>query len=83
MCAAGDATGLGVRYRPVEYFNPMEYSGDVGPFRKPTTFNFEREFRIAAYPGSAHPIQLNVGDLADITTPIFSLADINNSLSIG
>jgi hypothetical protein len=61
----------------VEYFNPDIYSGEVGPFRKPNSFEYQREFRVIITPGTVEPVKLKVRSLKDITTPIYSLADIN------
>jgi hypothetical protein len=61
----------------VEYFNPDTYSGEVGPFRKPSSFEYQQEFRIIITPGTVEPVKLKVGNLKDITTTIYSLADIN------
>jgi hypothetical protein len=41
--------------RLVEYFDPEEYSGEVGRFRKRSTFAYQSEFRIAVDPGSVAP----------------------------
>ena len=76
--AAIKSAGLGGESDLVEYYNAEKHSGDVGPFRKPSIFDYQREYRIAVYPGSADPIRLNVGSLNDITTSILSLIDINS-----
>jgi hypothetical protein len=76
--AAIKSAGLGGESDLVEYYNAEKHSGDVGPFRKPSIFDYQREYRIAVYPGSADPIRLNVGSLTDITTSILSLIDINS-----
>ncbi len=75
--SAADAANLNSVSKFVEYYDPREYSGETGPFRKPSTHSFQQEFRLAVYPGAADPIRLFVGDLTDLTTPIYSLADIN------
>jgi len=78
VAAAIASAGLVGVCKPVEYFDLRTHSGDTGPFRKPSTFSFQQEFRIAAYPGSSDAIKLSLGNLEDITTRIFPLADINN-----
>jgi hypothetical protein len=72
-----DTVRLGGEWKFVEYYDVGEHSGDTGPFRKPSTFSYQQEFRIAVYPGSCKPIRLSIGSLVDITTPISPLADIN------
>jgi hypothetical protein len=69
--------GLRGGCKMVEYYNETEHSGDTGPFRKPSAFSHQREFRIAVYPGSSDPIRLHIGSLADITTAILPLADFS------
>jgi len=76
--AASRAANLEILYGPVEYYDALSYSGETGPFWKPDTQSYQREFRIAVSPGSSNPIHLSIGSLKDITTPIFPLADINN-----
>jgi hypothetical protein len=75
-------SGLGIECRLVEYYDREEHSGDTGPFRKPSIFNFQQEFLIAVYPGSSGPIRLSIGSLADITTTIYPLADINRIVDL-
>lgn len=69
--------GLCGDYNLVEYYDAEKFSGDIGPFRKPKIFDYQREFRIAVYPGSTEPIRLSVGNLEDITTPILPLIELN------
>jgi hypothetical protein len=66
----------------VEYFDPDAHSGEVGPFRKPTNFEYQREFRIIITPGTVDPVKLKVRTLTDITTPIFSLGEINTVIQM-
>jgi hypothetical protein len=77
------SSGMGGKSRLVEYYNIDQHSGDTGPFRKPSTFRYQQEFRIAVFPGSSEPIRLSVGSLEDITTPVFPLADIDCIISCG
>jgi hypothetical protein len=77
IAAAIDILGCGSDAKLVDYYDENEHSGDTGPFRKPSSFSYQREFRLAIYPGSDDPIRLNVGNITDITTPIYPLADIN------
>jgi hypothetical protein len=82
VSAAAENAGLDVGWDLVEYLDFKTYSGDISPFQKSSGYAFQREFRIAVYPGSTEPIQLQVGNLEDITTPILSLGDITKSLQI-
>lgn len=61
----------------VEYYHQDCYSGDVGPFRKPSSFEYQREFRLVVFPGSADAVKLQIGSLKGITTRIYPLAEIN------
>jgi hypothetical protein len=76
------ARGLQPEWRPVEYFNAAEHSGDVGPFRKSHAFDYQREFRLALWPGEPGPITLRLGDLTDLTSPVLPLAEINKIVRI-
>lgn len=71
------AAGLAYAYQFVEHFDDVAYSGETGVFRKPASFAYQREFRIAVWPGADEPLQLYLGDLSDITTPVLPLAEIN------
>jgi hypothetical protein len=66
----------------VEYFDEKTYSGDIGPFRKPSTFSYQNEFRIVVRPGAAAAVSVRVGDLRDITTEVMPLAEINRMVEI-
>jgi hypothetical protein len=74
---AAKKIGFSMDCHLVEYFDPETYSGEVGPFRKPTNFKYQREFRIIITPGTVEPVRLKVRTLKDITTPIYSLSEIN------
>jgi hypothetical protein len=75
--------GFGFDAALVEYFDEDGYSGRTGPFRKPSAFAYQQEFRLVLRPGSAEPYILNVGDLSDITSPVHPLADINRICEFG
>jgi hypothetical protein len=66
----------------IDYYDDSRYSGETGPFKKPSRFAHQQEFRIAFYPGVDGPLRLEVGSLADITTPVQSLADINKDVEL-
>jgi hypothetical protein len=80
--AAAKKAGLEATWDLVEYPDFKTYSGDVSAFQKSSDYAYQREFRIAVYPGATGPIQLQVGSLEDITTPILLLEDITTSLQI-
>lgn len=79
---AATAAKLQADWRPVAYFDPLEHTGDVGPFRKSSEFAYQREFRLGVWPGSPEPVILRVGDLTDITSPVLPLAEINRIVRI-
>ena len=79
--AAGNF-GYQSEFRAVEYFNESDYSGETGPFRKPTRFEYQREWRFALWPGRAGALRLDVGNLKEITTEIMSLRDINDIVTL-
>jgi hypothetical protein len=76
------ATNAGYGYQSglVQYFNSEEYSGDVGPFRKRTRFEHQKEFRFVVYPAGTRAIELMVGSLLDITSEILPACEVNTCL---
>lgn len=50
----------------VEYVD-RSYNGPMGAFKKYSDHAGDREFRIAALPGTGHSLSLRLGDLSDIT----------------
>jgi hypothetical protein len=82
-CAAIEAAGFGREYRFVTHYDPVTHSGETGVFRKPRDFAYQKEFRIAVWPGLIEPLQLRIGDLTDITSPILPLAEINQIVDFG
>jgi hypothetical protein len=77
---AANAAGFALDCNLVEYYDADAHTGDVGPFRKSSIFEFQREFRVIITPGSIGSIILELGNLEDITTPIYPLAEINQLL---
>jgi hypothetical protein len=69
-------------WRLVEYYDAETYSGETGPFRKPCTFAYQKEFRFIVQPGSSSPINLEIGSLADITSEVLPLTDINRLIDL-
>jgi len=66
----------------VEYFDPEEYSGEVGRFRKRSAFAYQSEFRIAVEPGSVIPILLSLGSLLDCTSEVLPISKVNEYLDL-
>lgn len=83
ICAAVRSAGFGYAHGLVTYYDADDYSGETGPFRKPSVFAYQQEFRFSIMPGSRDPVRLAVGSLENITTPIHSLADINKIVDFG
>ncbi len=55
----------------VEYYDDVEYSGEIGCFRKRRSqFEYQSEFRIVVEPGLAVARTLFVGSLLDITSEV-------------
>lgn len=82
-CAAIEAAGFGYEARFVSHYDATTHSGETGVFRKPLEFDYQREFRIAVWPGLVEPLQLRIGDLRDITSPVLPLAEINQIVDFG
>ena len=82
-CAAIAAAGFNCKYRFVSYYDPATHSGETGVFRKPDAFVYQKEFRIAVWPGMIEPLQIRLGDLSDITSPVLNLAEINQTVDFG
>jgi hypothetical protein len=66
----------------VEYYDAQTYSGPTGPFRKSSAFAYQQEFRIAVEPGASKPVVLSLGSLADITSTIHPLSDVNRIVDL-
>jgi hypothetical protein len=64
--------------RVVEYYDHASYSGKVGPFQKPFSFAYQKEYRIVVSPGVNPSRDLFIGNIADITTPVLPLADLDS-----
>jgi hypothetical protein len=83
VCSAAAMARLDCDYGLVEYYDVEAYTGEIGPFSKPSAFAYQNEFRFVIHPGSRQPMRLNVGSLLDITTPIHSLSEINRLVDFG
>jgi hypothetical protein len=62
---------------PVTYYEDTKYSGPVGPFKKPSRFAYQQEFRIVLRPGMVPFRNLIIGDLSDITAPVLPLSELD------
>ena len=67
----------------VSYYDEETYSGETGAFKKPSSFECQKEYRFAIYPGLSEPLKIELGSLEDITSPMHSLAEINQLLRFG
>jgi hypothetical protein len=65
--SAATALNKSVFYGPVEYVDKSTYHGNMGPFKKYTDYNYQREFRFVLTDGIGIPCRLNIGDIRDIT----------------
>lgn len=65
----------------VEYV-PNDYEGEVGPFRKLQTFQYQSEWRLTCYGGPGGPRRLAIGDINDICKMMASDV-INQRVRIG
>jgi hypothetical protein len=82
MCSAAAARGFHYESGRVQYYDPIKCSGETGPFRKPATLSYQNEFRFIVRPGSSSPINLEIGSLADITSEVLPLSDINQRIEL-
>jgi hypothetical protein len=53
-------------YGPVEYVSRTGYNGDLGPFKKFDTYEYQSEFRIVVSKGKGQPLLLKLGNLSDM-----------------
>jgi hypothetical protein len=82
VLAAATSRRLQCEWRLVEYYDPKTYSGETGPFRKPASLVYQKEFRFIVQPGSSSPINLEIGSLADITSEVLPLSEINRLIDL-
>ena len=73
--------GYGGRAGPVSYFDHANYSGKTGPFMKSNKYEWQSEYRLLISPGQENPINLYIGDITDITTPIEQTSEIKSILN--
>jgi hypothetical protein len=71
------AANLEGKAGPVTYYDDATYSGRIGPFQKPSAFAYQKEFRIVLRPGTTPFLNLIIGDLSDITTPVLPLSELD------
>lgn len=65
VVSAAESLGRELSYGLVDYV-PRDYTGPLGPFRKPHSYAPQSEFRIVLWGGDDQPCSLVVGDLRDI-----------------
>jgi hypothetical protein len=65
----------------VEYIDHTSHEGEVGIFRKPLAFSFQREFRLALSPGTGDLLRLQVGNLSDIVS-LRQSSELKNQIRI-
>jgi hypothetical protein len=75
--SAANALGLKYQCGLVDYYDLDKHSGPTGPFRKPSSFTYQNEFRLIVRPGSNQAINLMIGNVEDITSEILPLCKIN------
>jgi hypothetical protein len=80
VSAAARDVGLGCQSGLVQYYDSRQYSGYVGPFRKPSEFASQNEFRLVLGPGCGQPVELVAGSLVDITSEVLPTCDVNTLL---
>jgi hypothetical protein len=51
----------------VEYFDPDNYDGDVGPFKKTNMYKHQKEWRLVIKRNSLGSFSINIGDISNIT----------------
>lgn len=69
-----------LEHKLVEYYDGDNYSGETGRFRKRSLFSYQKEFRIIVEPGSDTPTKLLAGCLADITSDVLPMSEVNEVL---
>src|ERR1700757_5095202 len=74
-------SGLHQEHDLVEYYELDKYSGESGPFRKPSRFAFQNEFRLVVRPGIVLR-KMVIGNLEDITSEILPLPEINRIVDL-
>lgn len=77
ILSAAEKQNLNVSMNKIKYIDNKSYSGDIGLFRKIKKFKYQKEYRIAVYPGKLDAITLSIGDLTDITSNVCPIAAFN------
>lgn len=80
VVSSGIKFGLNITCCLVEYFDPDFYSGNIEFCKKSNAYSYQNEFRFIVSPGTHGPLTLELGNIADISTEILSLRDINKTL---
>jgi hypothetical protein len=75
--SVADALSLQHQCNLVDYYDLDKHSGPTGPFRKPSSFAYQNEFRLVVRPGCDQARRLEIGNIEDITSEVLPLREIN------
>jgi len=81
--AAAERLRLNGQAALVQYYDEGKYSGRLGRFKKPSIYSYQSEYRIALETGVDGPFRFNIGNLRDITSEVFPLAEADRILKFG
>ena len=81
--AAAERLRLNGDAAPVQYYDESKYSGRLGRFMKPSVYSYQSEYRIVLETSVDGPFRFDVGDLRDITSEVFPLAEADRILKFG
>ena len=70
LSTALQSHGQILEHGPVEYVDPCSHSGEWGPFRKPLGYSQQAEYRFVARPGTGQALDLELGPLHEIVSPV-------------
>ena len=69
-------------YEPVRYYDDATHSGPTGLFRKPQSYAYQSEFRLALTSGRCGSIDLQCGSMHDIATMVMPSTTFNDLVTI-
>ncbi|WP_417790297.1 hypothetical protein [Terasakiella pusilla] len=78
--SAIEQRGIKWSARPVKYYDPDNYSGELDPFMKQNEYEWQKEYRFALKDPAKEPIKIYLGDLSEIVKK-FSMKDFKNQMS--
>jgi hypothetical protein len=73
VAAAAKHRGLKYEGRLVQYYDEKKYTGAAGRFSKPSSFSYQREYRIALETDGRGPLCFEIGDLCEITSDVLPI----------